>query len=357
MPDKLQLDAIERIKSWQLGRPLGPLRLQINPTDKCNLKCRFCWLRDSTQVDYKNQITEKRYIELIKEAKELGVKYIEITGGGEPFMRKALVLDLIKKIKRYKMHGSLITNGTLFNDLDVKSIVMDGWDNIIFSLDSPKKETQDYLRGKSYEKILESIKRFNYWKKKLKKENPKLCIHFVVTNMNYKQLPELVNLANDLNIKNVFIEPLVVVAKNNSGFDLKMNDRQIKEFRKYVAMAYKLCSGYGIENNFENYKDVNIINFTNRMRDFLFLKSNKKSKICFEPWYNVIVRPNGRVGPCCMFEYTDEYIHNKKLKEIWFGEYFEGMRKQLSQNQLPDYCKKCNPSKVIENIFLQKKMN
>jgi MoaA/NifB/PqqE/SkfB family radical SAM enzyme len=350
-------ESIQRIKSWQLGKPLGPLKLQINPTDKCNLKCKFCWLRDFTQVDYRNQVTKKRYLQLIEEAKELNVKYIEITGGGEPFMRKALVVDLIKKIKKYNMHCSLITNGTLLEDKDIKAIVSNNLDNIIFSLDSPKKEVHDFLRGKSYDKILGTIMRFNYWKKKLKKHNPKLCIHFVVTNMNYRQLPDLINLANSLNIKNVFIEPLVLVAKNNSGFDLKMNDSQIKEFRRYVVVAYNLCSKYEIENNFEAYKDVNIINFTNRMRDFLFLKSNKKTKMCFEPWYNIIVRPNGRVGPCCMFDYTDEYIHNKKLKEIWFGDYFENMRKQLSKNQLPDYCIKCNPSKVMENIFLQKRIN
>ena len=70
-----------------------------------------------------------------------------------------------------------------------------------------------------------------------------------------------------------------------------------------------------------------------------------------------MIRPNGRTGPCCMFDYSGEYIHNNSLKNIWFGEYFTKTRENLYNGKLQGYCFKCNPSQVINNIKIKKKLD
>ena len=78
---------------------------------------------------------------------------------------------------------------------------------------------------------------------------------------------------------------------------------------------------------------------------------------CYEPWYNMIIRPNGRVGPCCMFDFSGEYCHDKSLKEIWFGNYFNKVRESLLKKELPSYCSNCNPSQIVNNERIRKELD
>ena len=68
----------KRVKKWLEGKPQNPIKLQFNPTDRCNLGCIFCWQRDSFRINYKNELSKERYIQLIKEAADSDIKSIEI---------------------------------------------------------------------------------------------------------------------------------------------------------------------------------------------------------------------------------------------------------------------------------------
>ena len=142
----MENEIVKRINFWSKNEKQGPVHIQFNPTERCNLKCLFCWQRDSSRVSYENEVSEKRYEELVKEANTLDVKKVTITGGGEPLCRPNTCLKLMKKIKGYNIYGSLITNGTLFNKSTVRKIIQMNWDEVILSLDSPNKKIHDYLR-------------------------------------------------------------------------------------------------------------------------------------------------------------------------------------------------------------------
>ena len=80
------------------------------------------------------------------------------------------------------------------------------------------------------------------------------------------------------------------------------------------------------------------------------------NQLCYEPWWNMIIRANGRVGPCCMFDYTAEYCHTKSLEEIWHGEYFTRIRENIQSGKLLDFCARCNPSQVVDNRRIREEM-
>jgi len=352
-------EIVKRIVTWSKNVKPGPVHIQLNPTDRCNLQCIFCWQRDSSRVSYENEISEKRYMELISEAYALHVKKITITGGGEPLCRPHTSLKIMKKIKEWGIRGSLITNGTLFTENIVKEIIHIRWDEVIISLDSSQKETHDYLRQSAgaYDKTIKAIKLFNAYKKKLNGDLPKLCIHIVLCNKNYQEIPELIEFAHNFGIQNVFLEPIVTVTVTTDiGESLKLNMEQEEELPHFIKKVLKICNVYHIENNLESFLKPDLIGKVNNMKEVI-MKSSKFHKCypdlfsvpCFEPWYNMIIRPNGRVGPCCMFDFSGEYCHNKSLKEIWFGEYFTKARESLLRKELPLYCSNCNPSQIVNN--------
>ena len=117
------------------------------------------------EIDILNKVkpvSDDRYLKLIDEAAKLGVKEVYICGGGEPLVRKDLLLRLMKLIKQKKMHGFLITNGTLFTEEDIIKIIEIGWDNISFSVDGANSRVNDSLRGKrgAFKLAVQNMKRF-----------------------------------------------------------------------------------------------------------------------------------------------------------------------------------------------------
>ena len=93
---------------------------------------------------------------------------------------------------------------------------------------------------------------------------------------------------------------------------------------------------------------------------------NKNDKIlsipCFKPWFQMEVLNDGKVGYCDFFceEEVAENARAKKLKDIWYGEYFEKVREEIIKGKLPNWCYMCPTSMVIDNEgirnYLKKKI-
>lgn len=344
----------KRILLWKNGKRTGPFEIQFNPTNRCNLRCRFCWLRDfdKDRLNYE-ELSTKKYKEMIKDCKTMGVHNIEITGGGEPLMRKD-ILTLIKTVKHYKIFGRLVTNGTLFTPNYIRKIVSIGWDEIVFSLDAPDEKVNDYLRGKGFNKVVETIKAIQIQKIKAKKEKPMINIHTVLCNKNFHLLPKMFEFIYDLNCRNLLVEPIVLLAtKTKAGEELLFKNKDKKPLLKYIKEATKIAYKHNFQTNIDKL-EFELVKNTAKMKKIVELEGREEkspfaSLPCYQPFYRMIIRPWGVAGPCCMFDNVGEKVNEKSLKEIWFGEYFEKTRKRMLKGDLPDFCSKCNPSQIQEN--------
>jgi MoaA/NifB/PqqE/SkfB family radical SAM enzyme len=344
----------KRVLEWKKGRKIGPFEVQFNPTNCCNLKCKFCWLRDFDEGGLNlDELSTEKYKEMIRDCKKMKVHTIEITGGGEPTTRKDL-MSLMKYIKKFNMFGRLVTNGTLFTEKMIKEIIKIGWDEIVFSLDAPRREVNDYLRGKSFDQIVSTIKSFQLKKIKARREKPMINIHMVLCNKNYYLLPEMFEFVYNLNCRNLLVEPIVLLAKKTkAGEELLFKKKDRKELLKYLKEATKIAYKHRFQTNVDKL-EFELIKSTSKMKKVIKEEGKKEkdpwvSLSCYQPFYHMVIRPWGIVGPCCMFDYSEEDVRSKSLKEVWFGRFFEEIRKKMLERILPDFCSKCNPSQVQEN--------
>ena len=347
-------EIISRILKWSKGKKHLPYSLELSPTLRCNLNCLFCW-RYGKNIDYENELTLKEYDKILKEAEQLKVREIRIIGGGEPLLRKD-TLEVMKKVKEYKMFGYICTNGTLFSEEMIKTLVTIGWDHIKVSLHGSNEKTQDLLAGgRSFEKAIKNIKSFAKWKSKLKTHKPKIEIGFVLTRRNFKELVSMVKLANKLNVQAFFVEPITVYTK--MGDELKFREKEIEEFKEIARKAYSLTNG--LETNLQQLFSSELIEKTGKMTKEIIklIKSKRKDFIsapCFEPWWRMGIRVDGSVCPCGFLDQdTIENVKNRSLKEIWLGEYFEQRRKELIQKNIPNYCQRCCTTLVQYNQIIR----
>jgi MoaA/NifB/PqqE/SkfB family radical SAM enzyme len=359
-------EALERLKMWGEGKEAPPLHIDIEPTSSCNLKCRFCWTRSKERVkncQYQRTLTNKKLLEIVREAAKLGVKEWEIAGGWEPMFKPNAVFKMMELIKKYGMYGSITTNGNLFTKKMIKKLVEIGWDRILFSLEGPDAETHDFLtqvKG-SFERETRNIRLFKEWKKRLGKKKPLYSIHSVLTNRNYDKLERMIEFGKELGCDGVNFEPLMVWSKE--GEKLKLNKKQREELKAHVERALKKAKELGIYTNVENLREKKLVDKKD-MRKVLKEEINRKGKnifnsACFVPWLNMEIRVSGRVTACriCNDEAGCENILDKSLKDIWLGEYFKNMRIEFLKGNLPAYCSDCASGIIVDMRKLREQLD
>lgn len=344
-------EKIRRLINWSKGEKEPPFEIQANPTNRCNLTCLFCRPKKYAKVEEKDVLPLNRWLELIKEASELGVKHWNILRG-EPFTEPEKTLKIMETIKKEGMQGITTTNGTLITKPAIKKIMKIGWDEIIFSLDSSNAETHDYLRDKKgvHERCINTIKSVQDHKKIENKELPRLQLFFVITNKNYKEMPSMIELASSLNIKRVYFQ--VMVEKYPANKSLKLNKEDLEEFQNYIKETEKISKEKEITTNITSFDKYLLIENSNNAYKTI---KNEKDKVlipCLEPFYMMQISPEGYAGPCCALDNKKINVKNKSIKEIWYGPCFENFRKRIASWHLDKKCSTCCSGQILRNIEL-----
>ena len=311
---------------------LGPEKVMISPTDYCNLKCKICW-RLAKEEKY-DELTLEQIDALLKECKELGVKVIDFTGGGEPFLRKD-IFEIMKLVKKYGFFGTLTTNGMLLDEEKLKRIIKIQLDDICFSLDGHTAEVNDYIRGSGvYEKVIETIRSLNELKEKHSSEKPVLRIGTVITKRNYRDLDKIVELVAELGITAINFSVLIEWDTNK---ELWMRDVDKKEITTALEKTKKACKAFGIQSNISSIIEYGLF-------------EHEKPRFCFAPWEMAFINASGDVMACCtlasLYENLLGNIKETGFTKIWFGPKMEKFRSRIKNSNFPGDCNKCIPEFV-----------
>jgi MoaA/NifB/PqqE/SkfB family radical SAM enzyme len=364
--DKHELEKYKRILKWFKGKKQPPFKIDVELHRRCNSKCLSCSRRASPDYERLNEISKKlempleKWLSIVDEAAELGVKEWHIAGGGEPMFLPSMAIPVMKKIKSYGMLGIITTNGTLWKNKHIETAVKIGWDRIHFSIDGPNAKVHDYLRNVpgTFRKVIRTINKFNKLKKEYHTDKPMLNMNTVLSRKNYRLLPQMVMFAKKYGIEFMFVDPLIVYSE--IGKKLKMRKEDIKEFPKFLKKARELAKKFEINNNFDGLESnlqAELIEKSSRMNEVIKkdvermknLKVNKFLKDfltvpCYKPWFHMTIKCDGRVTSCDVPVTDGDNIKNKSLKEVWHGKYFQWLRKTLLSRKIPDFCAQCNPS-------------
>jgi len=272
---------------------LSDLMISTEPSNICNAKCIMCPYQKMTR---KKEIMPMSFFkEIVDNCLMYGVKDFNLNFYNEPFL-DPFIFERIKYLKSKGVRAQLFSNGSLVDSEKIEQIFKSGLDEIIFSIDSLKKETYESIRrGLVFEKTINNILNLIKRKKDLGLEKPKIKLNFV------KQ---------------------------------KLNEAELKEFRSFwVDKVDKIY--------------VSLDDGRNEIPElFENDKKNLTSFPCVRLWHELIVMSNGKVPLCCM-DYDGKIIlgdfNTQSLKEIWGGDNFKKIR-QLHLDFKADkihLCKKC----------------
>jgi MoaA/NifB/PqqE/SkfB family radical SAM enzyme len=356
---------ISRLLEWSKRKKAPPHKVLIYPTNKCNLRCPFCFQR-LKPYDYSKDLPEERWLELTKELCEMGVNIVQISGGGDPMIVPQTTLKMMEIVKEKDVTGRIVNNGTLWRENDIKKVVEIGWDNVIFSVDGATPEVNDRSRGVNgtFKKIVENIRIFNLYKKIFKREIPLLEFSTVVSKINFFQLGEIINLAHSLDISNITFEPVFV--SNPSVEKLKVSPRERDWMMKKIPEWGKLANSLGVSTNLDVLFEVKEIEKTGKLKEKIYeiskAEENPFLKIpCFEPWIWPKIEADGRVGPCSTIFLSDfckkeVSVRERSFEDVWYGEEFNAFREMIKSGNLFDACSNCVSTHLYWNSRIREEL-
>ena len=194
---------------------------RIYVTHQCNSHCKYCDTHDEIYKDIK-EMSLKQSKELIRQLRNVGVEYIDFTGG-EPTLNKNLP-EIISFANEIGIKTEVTTNATTgLTDILIQSAKRARKFNI--SLDTIKPQRYFSIRGvDKLQVVSETVKAVSKIRSDLNLTVPKLMT--VVTEENLDDLPELIEFATINNLE-IYLNPVFSFIRYKEASSIVMMARTI----------------------------------------------------------------------------------------------------------------------------------
>jgi AdoMet-dependent heme synthase len=123
----------------------APMTVDINLTNRCNLRCDFCSATPFHHTDKHGELTLPELSSLFEQIDDMGVFLVRLAGG-EPLVRSD-IKEILADAGRRAFDKVVLTNGVFLDDEMVATLVDGGVGSVSISIDGPTAELHDAHRG------------------------------------------------------------------------------------------------------------------------------------------------------------------------------------------------------------------
>lgn len=288
---------IDRLNDFDRTGTTRPLLFEIDPSNKCNHNCPWCAF-SKLRSESREMLPKQMMVDLVYGLKELGVKAINWTGGGEPLMNEKLA-DVIFHAKNAGLDQGIFTNGLLMNPKFGK-FASQRMTWIRVSLDAYDAKSYAKSHGtseKAWDVVLNNIRAVTAINKKYRCT---LGVGFVINEHNFEGMAEAVRLARELKADYIQFKPVAH----------RPGEEQIgtEIVRRYYDKALQLEDEFVMVTHY-------------RFQDMMKENRGRNYKRCLSHHFQGAVGADGLVYICDHHKGEKDYVlgdlHKNSIQEIW----------------------------------------
>ena len=292
----------------------APLKISMNLTKKCNLRCIQCFSDSGNLKD--KELTTKDMYNLFDSMVENGTFFICL-GGGEPFTRTDL-FDILEYGKEKQLAVSIVTNGLLLTKEIIERLNNLDVDYLWVSFEG-MKDNHEKLRGKgTFDKTIAALKLLKEYYK------GRTALRMSINKYNIDEVDDLLKIAEKYDIDLVRYTPLLSFGRA-VGKDLTINQ---DEYIRFLDNMKKIKSN-----------KVEIV-YPNMPNNKFWIGTNGFGCHCGKEavWIDEI----GNYSPCIFWgsDFNIGNIKNDDYSELWEKSL------QVSNIKGNEICEKCSNYKV-----------
>lgn len=297
-----------------------PVHVEIDPTSRCNQDCLRCsykqeidGARDYIIQDQQETIPLERFLSLVDEFSEMGIRAVTLSGGGEPLVYKNID-RVIQGLFDKQIKLGIITNLAL--PINVSLLSQAVW--IRVSLDAGSEESYQLLhrpgRKDAFALVLNNIK-------DLTQANPELDlgVNFLIQPENETELVQAAEQVKALGARYIRYTPAIATDAIDypSLFDRIRDD--LETCKSLIDDDFHV---FVVGDRFDSLAD-----------------KKKSYNFCYKQQIHPLIGADGQVYPCCLLKYYEKHalgsILEKSFKEVWDGAQRQSWLKCLDVDQCP----------------------
>lgn len=349
------------LSGFEAGEALaGPYHMEVHPTDRCDIACRFC----STQkLRSRAELTRNTIDRLLDQAVSAGVRSVSISGGGEPLVGD-IGRHLITRLAQHAVPVAHITTNGLGLDADVcAALISGGCDQIRISLNVADRDDYSRMMGVGpacFDRVVENIRRLSAMKKGHRRTS--VIVQFLIDRSNFRSVPEIYRFGRSLGVDRMlfnglsYVEPAdrMTPSEISELVDLYRQVLEDDEYRFIIGIhnyehdlsdqLHAVEAGIGVRRGSRS-RIRRLTDFIGRRetprktiehRRWMKARSGSRAMAalhgepCLLPWYSMIIRADGSVPPCCALQHASvATLETHPLESIWRGAEMAALRRQL----------------------------
>ena len=296
------------------GRPsASPRYLQVELTDRCNLRCRTCprsWLESTGDV-----LRLSDFEVLIEDLPDL--EHVSFVGLGEVLLLRSFP-DYVRAAHRRGIRTSCNSNGVVIPHR-LRPALEAGLDKVQISIDAQDESLLAEIRSGIHRQVLENA--FIFALHAASEFDATVSAAITVGSANLHDLPHLLTYLDRIGVRNATIECL-----HHWGQDRRLDPQAllalpVDEIAQVMTRALRIAS--------EAQMNVECFDFRELAR-----RLDEPAGHCPWPWDSMVVTNSGEVTPCCVQLIPDDHnrlgnVLRESARSIWMGERFETLRKSF----------------------------
>jgi MoaA/NifB/PqqE/SkfB family radical SAM enzyme len=335
-------DKRDVIDAIAFGRaPKGPLHLELDISDRCNVDCYFC---NAMDVRTKENVPFERVTQILDDAVSTGLRSVRFAGGGDPLFHRN-----IEQVIDYVHSKGLVVDNITSNALGLshgvaEKMVAGETREIVVSLNAA--DADDYARMMQvkpaiFDKVVANVEHLVSLRGE--SEHPCIVVQFLLDRHNYHRVAEMYALGRRIGADVIAINLVLEIPRNRIDRSMLLTDGEAELLRPHLREAIEADRDAGLlELCFELPSYNRVIEELQRelgvtvRSGFTTAPSFKvENGGCFFGYYTAVVRGNGDMHPCCMLINPDykpigNAMHGS-FNDQWQGEGFTQLRREMRE--------------------------
>ncbi|MBE0428986.1 MAG: radical SAM protein [Thermoleophilia bacterium] len=302
----------------------GPHSVQVSIVDACNYRCIMCWEHSPEfegrgadefsrryHAEKKNKATVMDldiYKTLVEGMKSTGARQIGLAGIGEPLLHRHIV-DAVVFARQKKMSVWITTNGSLLDEELSRELVDAGLDDLSISLNAGSREEYGLVHANQdntvFDQIITGLKKLDEYKRRRGTDNPRVTLSNVISNVNFRKVPEMARLAADVGAASICFRPVDTGPQTEK---YSLSDEDYERLESSFAIAAQVAESHGIAQNIESFRQL--------------VKLRADGGIpapCFAGWLFPFVLANGDITYCCVSREVLGNLAESSFEQIWYS--------------------------------------
>ena len=329
-------------------KEVGPVTVEMHPSTFCNHACPGCTFSvKELSPQQKHNFDMKLLPNLVEDMKTLGVKGVNLSGGGEPLCHPKWQ-EIIRALNQHFDVG-LITNGQLLKD---PKPVIDYCQWVRFSVDAGSDTVYKEMHGNvaDFDETVAAIERAVQCKRE-NNSDITIGVSYLLTPYNYLDVLPAINTFRKIGVDYIQIKPIVLFPEDRLNLAFIFWDKEIFSLLSNVsAYSTDTFKVYTI-----SYKFAELIKYE---------KTGIPFKKCYGHALYPTITSEGVVLTCCFklndynngskSGYYGKITADNRLIDIWNSDYRYKQGEELNTRYCPINCKIAETNKILMELETNK---